>query len=237
MRFGLSLTFGFILAITATPAFASDSALTRAEFTKALVEHVYPADLHRNCEQDMASSLPPRFNVYFADVGVDTAYAQEICLGMLFGLVDGNRSGMFRPHERINIAEASKMIAIAYGISLPDSTRIKHLGWHWRFTESLKRRGVHARDFDAFGASVSRTDMQAMLSALRTAKPKIIMSEQSDAVPAEVVQPSQPSVASPARTKRVSPQAIRNQVQFNKTVGNYRMRLLEKWHKSPSESQ
>jgi hypothetical protein len=231
------LLVGCAVVCFASPAQAADAPLTRAEFTQALVQDVFPHDLSRDCRSDIAAELPARYSHYFADVTVSSPYAKEICLAMLFGLVDGNIDGRFRPNDYINVAEASKMITLAYGIALPDSTRIQHLGWHWRYTESLKRRGVLARDFEAYTNVVTADDMRAMAHALRTAKPKLLAHIEHTDIRS---QPASSSGSQQIDSKQESALVMTETDQkreCTRTIANYHRKLCENTTKHGRKSQ
>ncbi len=163
------------LLLLGMPALASAAApLTRAQFVETVVRQLYPHDLTRDCFTDIAPSQPRTYTRLFADVPLTHRQAQVLCLGINYGLLDGDQEARFRPDAPINVAEAGKILAIAHGVSLPDSIVIRKLGWHWRFTEALKRRGVLPRNAEAYSQPVTPDDLARMLQALRPMRPRLL---------------------------------------------------------------
>lgn len=150
--------------------------LSRAQFVDTLVHQVYPQDLHRNCVQDLNAHPYDRL---FADVPLTHPMAQTICLGINYGLLGGDADARFQPDAPITLAEASKILAISHGVALPDSPVIRHLGWHWRFTEALKRRRVLDWRIHNYAQTVTADELQRMLTALQTARPAVQSTDQA----------------------------------------------------------
>lgn len=163
------------LALIALPQLSSAAEpLTRAQFVDTLVKEVYPHDLQRDCFTDLKSSRTQAYNRLFSDITLAHPQAKTLCLGINYGLLDGDTTGSFRPDAPINIAEASKMLAISHSVALPDSEVIRKLGWHWRYTEALKRRRVIDWRIRDYSQPVTRDDLHRMFATLRPVKPALL---------------------------------------------------------------
>ncbi|MDB4977871.1 MAG: N-acetylmuramoyl-L-alanine amidase [Candidatus Peribacteria bacterium] len=153
---------------------AAEQPLTRAEALQMVVLEVYPYDSSFDCKKNLAPSLPVTYTHFFSDVSITDKNAVYVCEGIAFGLIRGNRDGNFRPDNSINIAEVSKLLAVAYGTALPDSAKIRPLGWHWRYTEALKRKGVLDWRTKDYAQTVTQTELLAMIHKLEPYKPRIL---------------------------------------------------------------
>lgn len=164
----------FCIASPVSHAAPVEQPLTRLQFVQQLVQDVYPNDGDRDCFADIASTLPPHYTHLFNDVQVADPGAKDLCLGMLFGFVDGNPANNFRPHDAVNVAEAAKMITQSYGIALPDSVAIRKLGWHWRYTEALKRSQVIPWYLQSYNKPVTLSELRRWESVLTAKKPPVL---------------------------------------------------------------
>lgn len=95
----------------------ADKVLTRAEFVTMIVDEQYAQWEIDRCFWDIASDLPPTFELVFTDVPVTNIYAKHICIAMRDGIVKGYRDGSFKPEQSINMAEASKILSRAYALA------------------------------------------------------------------------------------------------------------------------
>ena len=100
-------------ASAAELSFQPDVPLTRAAFTKIIVEQMFPASALDTC---FAKLSPSKYNLLFTDVPRDAAYGRELCLAMRSGLVRGYSDGSFRPDQRINFAESAKILSRAFNL-------------------------------------------------------------------------------------------------------------------------
>ncbi|MCA9385332.1 S-layer homology domain-containing protein [Candidatus Dojkabacteria bacterium] len=79
--------------------------ITRAEFTKIIVNSRYPKE-----EIDTCGDFP------FPDVDEANAFANFICLAYEKGVVSGYTDGTYRPNETISFGAISKIIANAFSM-------------------------------------------------------------------------------------------------------------------------
>lgn len=95
------------------------SNITRIELVKAVVEYVYPKQaISRRCLSTLDTDRFPgvSYTHLFRDVRKDAAYALELCAAMRGGIVWGYGDGNFRPDRNVNLAEAAKIISIAFNL-------------------------------------------------------------------------------------------------------------------------
>jgi len=82
-----------------------DKTINRAEFTKIVMEAVYPG-------QAVVDSC-------FDDVIQKDWFSDYICNAKVKGIVGGYEDGTFKPNDEINFVEASQIINVAYGYAPP----------------------------------------------------------------------------------------------------------------------
>jgi len=82
-----------------------DKTINRAEFTKIVMEAVYPG-------QAVVDSC-------FDDVAQKDWFSDYICNAKVKGIVGGYEDGTFKPNDEINFVEASQIINVAYGYAPP----------------------------------------------------------------------------------------------------------------------
>jgi hypothetical protein len=100
------------------PAFEAGT-ITRLDFTLAVIDHFYAGENFNGCFRNIAPSQPVTYTHLFRDVPITAPYAKQLCVGIHVGLIDGKADGSFRLDEPITVAEASKVLAKAYGIVYP----------------------------------------------------------------------------------------------------------------------
>lgn len=146
-------------------AFHPGGFVSRLEFTLAVVDTFYREEDFEGCFRNIASSLPVRFHLLFSDVDRESWFGKRLCVAMHAGLIGGDRDGAFRPFATITTAEASKIMARAYGIVYP-SLSVQRQPWYRAPMLALSMRGAisgGARP-ESF---VTRQGMATMFFALR----------------------------------------------------------------------
>jgi hypothetical protein len=129
-----------LLMVTPTPleplpVFQEDHQMTRGEFTALLIRSRYSDAQISTCFWEIASSLPPRFSLVFADVGVDDQYSKEICLAMHQGIVRYG-DGQFEPNSPIAFSEAATMFSRAYALE-PYADADTVSPWYYKHVRAL----------------------------------------------------------------------------------------------------
>lgn len=108
--------------------FGPKKEINRAEFIKLLFA--------------AKSDSEPAGSECFVDVPADAWYGPYVCAAKRRGIVHGYRDGTFRAEQPVNIAEAIKMITLAYGRTV---TTAEASEWYEPYTESLDRDGILSR--------------------------------------------------------------------------------------------
>lgn len=83
-----------------------ERAINRAEFTKIIVNSTFDEEDIENCE------LPSEL---FPDFDHEEWFSPYVCLAQQEGIIEGYPDGEFKPAQNINVVEAAKIIALAYG--------------------------------------------------------------------------------------------------------------------------
>lgn len=118
--------------------------MTRAEFVQKVMSYVHPnASQNSRCFDLLDPDLRPGFayNLLFSDVSVFAPYATELCTAMITGVVNGYRDGSFRPNDRISLAEAAKILNVAFGLeyTMPD---YDYEVWYTSYVDQLEKRSA-----------------------------------------------------------------------------------------------
>ena len=146
-------------------AFHPEMPVTRVELVESIVRSMYAADHTDNCFAFISPSIPPSYTHLFKDVPRDASYALDVCTAMFVGVTKGHDDNTFRPLEPVTVAEASTMLAKAYGLLYP-SLMPTSQPWFGAGMQALKQLdGFDARAIPA--ATLTRKGMSHMFFALR----------------------------------------------------------------------
>ncbi|MSR87101.1 S-layer homology domain-containing protein [Candidatus Peribacteria bacterium] len=137
--------------------------INRLEFTLATINHLYAAEDFDGCYKNISATKTGDFQRLFTDVESSEWYAKELCVGMHSGLIQGHADGSFRPFATISVAEASKILSKAYGLT---QGSMAGKAWYKMAMKSLQIRGALA-DTASPATSLTRGNMAEMFYALR----------------------------------------------------------------------
>ncbi len=215
-----------IMHLNTAGDFGTSGTVSRADFTKAVINELYTAEIESNCFRNLAPSLPVSYTHLFRDVPNTHERATKICLAMHVGLVNGDSDARFRPDDAITIAEASKILAKAYGLVYPSKV-VTTTPWYWSSMEALRLRSAIASGVNP-SKSMTRGEMAQMFYGLRNTprfpQTRIIGDEEANIVKAEDTETSEKP--SPAMTteeierdrSRPSRRSIRQQAEARDAV-------------------
>lgn len=125
--------------------FRPDNLITRAEFTKIIVNALYDEDEIEDCNDEV-----------FDDVDNDNKFFEYICLAEEKDIVSGYSDDRFRPDEYITLGEASKILAEAYNF-LSDRNDLRV------YAEELIERRAIPEELRALNEYVTRGQMAEMV--------------------------------------------------------------------------
>jgi predicted DNA-binding antitoxin AbrB/MazE fold protein len=129
--------------------FKPDAKINRAEFTKIIMESVYPGEaVVENCFSDVQS------NDWFADY---------VCNAKEKGVVGGYNDGTFKPAENINFAEAAKIINIAFNFQTTETDI-----WFETYVRNLSSIKAIPTTIKTFNGEITRGEMAEMIFRIRT---------------------------------------------------------------------
>jgi len=130
--------------------YKSENRINRAEFVKIVVETLdYDTTGNTNC---------------FPDVKTEW-YAPYICTAEEKGIIDGYSDNYFRPSNYINFAEASKVVANAFLLSLDSSN---NENWYHEYVAALEMLNAIPMTIDSFDKEITRGDMAEMIWRINT---------------------------------------------------------------------
>jgi hypothetical protein len=144
------------------------SVLTRAEFTKMLIDAIYPAEAFEKCLGKLVYKESPDYRLLFADTSIDHPAAKEICMAMRTGLVRGYADGNFRPDQPINFAEASKLLSRIFAFT-PFPVNDPALPWYRPYVNALASRNIIPQTIAAFSSPLTAGDLKEMLYRIQFA--------------------------------------------------------------------
>ncbi len=140
--------------------------LTRADFTKLLVNTMYPDANFEACLGALVYKDQPDYRLLFADVSINHPQAKEICIAMRMGLVRGYSDATFRPDQPINFAETAKMLSRAYALTpYPSSNPL--IAWYRPYVDAMASRNLIPQSIGNLAAPLTMGDLQEILDRLR----------------------------------------------------------------------
>lgn len=152
-----------------------EHALRRVDLVRGIVHAVYANDVHESCFKNIAFSRHTPYSRLSRDITITAPYAQEICVGMLTGIIQGKTDGYFRPDDGATLAEAAKVIAKSYGLATsPASIVQKNVPWHEPFWYALARRNVlPERVRNDRNTILTRGEFAEIIYGLRNVRPVV----------------------------------------------------------------
>lgn len=146
--------------------------ISRREVLTSIVRDVYKQDIRHDCFDRIAPSVPARFTHLFTDISITNSSAQEICVGMFAGLVEGNKDGSLGAQGNANLVEAAKVITKAYGIApLPSLRPQSGVAWHEPYWFALAKRNAIPETVKSRDAVLTRGEFAEILYRLRDERP------------------------------------------------------------------
>lgn len=133
--------------------FRPTSEITRAEFTKILINTKYPEEEINNCTDKS-----------FPDINSENKFLNFICIAKKNEVVSGFTNGDFKPDDNITIAEASKIISNAYEFKTTplDNEYKKFLP----YINAIEQRQAYAPDMGNIYNNINREQLIEMIYLL-----------------------------------------------------------------------
>ncbi len=150
----------------------SEMPISREDLVTSVVKGVYTKDIRSDCFDRISSRVHTQFTHLFTDVPIVHTSAQEICVGMFVGLVEGQENGTFGMHRSANLVEAAKVITKAYGIApLPGLVPETRVPWHEPYWFALAKRGAIPETVKNRESILTRGEFAEILYRLREERP------------------------------------------------------------------
>lgn len=134
-------------------SYGPDQTINRVEFTKILLGSQFST-------QDLA--LCPTDRVRFTDIEKTAWYIPYLCVGVTRGILTGYEDGTFRPAKPINLAEASKLIGILYGIR-SDATAGE---WYEPYVLGLESLNALPQTIRTVDSNLRRGEMASIMARI-----------------------------------------------------------------------
>lgn len=149
--------------------FRPDITINRAEFTKIIIGARFSVSEIDGCIAK--ETEPTNEAVFFPDVPKSAWFAKYICVAKVNNVVKGYDDGTFKPGNMINFAEASKIIANAFGAQTATGEP-----WYKPFVTALGQSKAIPTSITSFDTNITRGEMAEMIYRLRagiTDKPSL----------------------------------------------------------------
>ena len=130
--------------------FKPDNSINRAEFTKIIMEAVFPGE--------------SRGIRCFTDVNNEW-FAKYVCRAKVEGIISGYPDGYFKPAVYISFAEAAKIIVNAFEINT--GIRTDDPVWYKPYVDELGLKHAIPMSIDSFSKNITRGEMAEIIYRLK----------------------------------------------------------------------
>jgi uncharacterized protein YkwD len=134
--------------------FKPDSNINRAEFTKIVVGTINKTDLDGKADN------------CFDDVFEFHWYAKYVCYAKEKNIIDGYDNNTFQANSKINIAEASKILADTYGLNKGE----RREEWYSPYVSTLEEIQAIPSSLKSLDQEITRGEMAEMIFRLEEGK-------------------------------------------------------------------
>jgi hypothetical protein len=134
-----------------------DSAINRAELVKIVIEMMFDDEDITNCQT--ANTQSSWSYIFFPDIDIDSWYAKYICMAKTNGIIQGYPDGTFKPSNNVNFVEALKIIELAYGADLSESSV-----WYQAYVNEASSKNLIPLDIVSFDQKITRGQMADMIT-------------------------------------------------------------------------
>lgn len=136
--------------------------ITRGDFVKMFMDHLYEGEMPANCYQQLVYPRHPGYTLLFQDAGRDEYYSLQLCAAMRVGLVNGYRTGFFRPDEDILFSDAIKMVGRAYAFT-PYPFMEPERTWYVPYMDEFARRDLIPANVSSAADTMTEADVVELL--------------------------------------------------------------------------
>lgn len=134
-----------------------ENTINRAEFTKILMSSI----IDKNTIDTCLNTNP----LNFTDVDYQDWYASFVCIAKHLLIINGYVDGRFKPGNNINYAEAAKIIAISYDLTLISTSPDQ--AWYETYTKALENMNAVPASIKSADQNITRGEMAEMIYLLR----------------------------------------------------------------------
>ncbi len=146
--------------------------ISRQDLVMSIVRDVYQKDVRKDCFDRISPDLHANFDRLFTDVPLSNAAAEEICVGMFVGVVEGRPDGSFGVQGTANLVDAAKIVTKAYGIApLPGLRPVSGVPWHEPYWYALAKRNAIPETVKNRSATLTRAEFAEILYRLKDERP------------------------------------------------------------------
>jgi len=140
--------------------FKPEKLITRAEFTKILIEAKYE---NENIESCISTNINNDWSyVFFEDVPKTEWYAKYVCVAKHDNIINGYPDETFKPNDNINFVEATKIFWIFTHVRTPDEGE----EWYAPYVAGLEDISAIPLTIDSYDHFLTRGEMAEMIYRL-----------------------------------------------------------------------
>ena len=136
-------------------SFKERNRISRAEFTKIIIASQFSEQEIEACDTT---------SLMFPDISVDEWYAPFLCVAVSQKIISGYPDGTFRPADRINFAEASKILSESFNLNIS----VESTEWYTGYVASLEENAAIPSSVDSLDVDLTRGDMAEIVYRLDT---------------------------------------------------------------------
>jgi len=151
-------------------SFRPDITVNRAEFTKMLVKMLFPDNYIDECLENLPPEAEHIKTFDFFDIGNEEWFTPYVCTAWLNGIIGGYPDGSFRPANGVTFVEASKMLAIGFGLTdveLPNLGRTYNTVWYKPYIDIMSHLNAIPPTIVDMDYPLQRADVAEILYRLR----------------------------------------------------------------------
>ena len=145
--------------------FKPNARINRAEFVK-LITNPFLMNTERMNECLGNYNRQTDSKIFFSDVPLQAWYAREVCHSYEKGIIKGYPDGTFRPTNNIIFAEAAKMIAGVFSLSVAQEQN----PWYKPYVDHLSSKNAIPTSVRSLATPITRGEMAEMIYRLKADK-------------------------------------------------------------------
>ncbi len=139
--------------------------ITRSEFISLLTNPFFLSGRENDCLKVHFSTTSSSARVFFTDVPKDSWYGQDVCEGIVHGIINGYPDGTFKPQHWVNFVEAAKITANVLAIDVTTDPADER--WFVPYVKYVAKVKAIPTSIKRFDQEITRGEMAEMVYRLK----------------------------------------------------------------------